>query len=383
MQTTEVLVIGGGPYSLAIGALAKSSGLDVGIVGEAMGFWKHNMPPGMFLRSGLDWHLDALGTHSLKAFLEEKRIPLAAAQPLPIETFVEYAEWFRQAKKIEVQPLRVCRVGRIDGHFEAHCDNGKTIRAQRLVAAPGLACFGHIPAEFAYGRMGKRIFHTAEIVDFRPLAGKSCLIVGGRQSAFEWAALMAEAGAESVDLAFRHETPRFVTSDWSFTDAMIQDTLRVRGWFRRLNPREQERIHGQFWRAGRLQLEPWLWPRVNRKNVRVWPKSRIVTWRATSNGAMEACLEGGDSLVADYVVCATGYQVDFSKVDYLAEEMASGGLEVKDGFPLLDEDFQTTLAGLYVVGQASVPYFGPFFGFIRGAIASAKIVVASLRRNHA
>jgi len=84
--------------------------------------------------------------------------------------------------------------------------------------------------------------------------------------------------------------------------------------------------------------------------------------------------------LADHILCATGYRVDLSRVTYLAEDLASGGLRVNDGFPVLDEDFQTTLPGLYIVGQASIPYFGPFFGFVRGCIASARIVVASLQR---
>jgi thioredoxin reductase len=258
--------------------------------------------------------------------------------------------------------------------------NGEIIRADGVVAAPGLAPFSYFPDEFTNGLAAEQVFHSAELVDFRALAGKRCLIVGGRQSAFDWAALMVEAGAESVDLVFRHETPRFVPSDWSFTNRMIENTLRVQGWFRRLAPSEQEAIHKQFWSVGRLQLEPWLWPRVNKKNVRLWPKSRIVGCRAASGGAIEARLDDGSSLAADRVICATGYQVDISKVEYLAGEVASGGLKSKDGFPVLDEVFQTSLPGLYIVGQASIPYFGPFFGFVRGAIASAKIVAASMER---
>ena len=222
--------------------------------------------------------------------------------------------------------------------------------------------------------------HTAALVDFRRLAGQRCLILGGRQSAFEWAALMIEDGVELIDLVFRHDTPRFVTSDWSFTDAMIDNTLRVRGWFRRLDPSEREAIDKRFWSMGRLQLEPWLWPRVNKKNIRLWPNSRISAWRETSRGTIEARLDRGDGLSIDHILFATGYRVDLSRVTYLAENVASGGLRVNGGLPVLDEDFQTTLPGLYIVGQASIPHFGPFFGFIRGCIASARIVVASLQR---
>src|SRR6266478_467733 len=65
---------------------------------------------------------------------------------------------------------------------------------------------------------------------------------------------MIGGGTESVDLVFRHDTPRFVSSDWSFTDAMIENTLRVRGWFQHLDANEQEAIQKRFWSVGRLQL---------------------------------------------------------------------------------------------------------------------------------
>jgi thioredoxin reductase len=381
MQSTELLLIGAGPYALSIAAHAKDSGLGVAVVGEPMAFWKHSMPRGMLLRSGLDWHLDAAGVYTLEAFLEERHIPRAAAQPLPVETFRDYAEWFRHSKQIDALALRIDRVCRVEGHFEAHSGNAETIRADRVVAAPGLASFTNVPAEVSAGLSPDRVAHTATLVDFASLAGKRCLILGGRQSAFEWAALMIEESVESIDIVYRHDTPRFVTSDWSFTNAMIENTLRVRGWFRRLDRSDQQAIVKKFWSMGRLQLEPWLWPRVNKKNVRFWPNSRVVEWRAMPGGAVEARLDRGDRLVVDEVVCATGYQVDLSRVNYLAGEIESGQLRVNEGFPVLDEDFQTTLPGLYIVGQPAVPYFGPFFAFIRGCIASAQIVVAGMQRD--
>jgi thioredoxin reductase len=379
MQTTELLVIGAGPYALSAAAHAKRSGMGVTVVGESMASWKHSMPRGMLLRSGINWHLDAAGVHTLEAFLEEKGIPRTAAEPTPVETFREYAEWFRQCEQIDVQPLRVEQVCRVDSHFEAECGNGETIRATAVVAAPGLTPFTNVPSEMAANLPSDRMAHTAALVDFRPLVGKRCLIVGGRQSAFEWAALMIEEGAESIDIVYRHDTPQFVKSDWSFTDAMIENTLRVRGWFRRLEADEQEALQKQFWEQGRLRLEPWLWPRVNKKSVRLWPNSRAAEWHANASGTIEARLDRGDRLSADQVLFATGYRVDLTKVDYLAEAVASGRLRVIDGYPALDEDFQTTLRGLYITGQAAARDFGLLFGFVRGCIASARIIVAGLQ----
>jgi thioredoxin reductase len=299
--------------------------------------------------------------------------------PIPVEIFRDYAEWFRQGQKIEVQPSLVNRLRRNDGHFEAERENGESIRADRVIATPGLAPFPYIPSEIAAGLPSDRIAHTADLVDFRTVAGQRYLIVGGRQSAFEWAALMIENGAESVDLVFRHDTPRFVTSDWSFTAAMIESSLSVRGWFRRLTPEEKAAAQSQFWSAGRLQLEPWLYPRINKKNVKLWPRSKITEWRVGPGDTIEARLDCGDSLLVDRVLFATGYRVDLSKVAYFAKD-GPDAIKVEDGFPVLDEDFQTNLPGLYIAGQATTRDFGPCFGFVRGCVPTARMIVSALRR---
>jgi FAD-dependent urate hydroxylase len=380
MQDSELLVIGAGPYGLAVAAHAKNSGIEVTIVGEPMAFWKQNMPSGMLLRSGIDWHLDAAELYTIRAFLEERRIARSDVEPIPVEIFREYAEWFRKANGIAVQDLRIKRLRRVSGHFEAECEGDEVVRASRVVAASGLAHFANVPADIVASLPEGRARHTATLVDFRGLAGKRCLIVGGRQSAFEWAALIGEAGAESVDLVYRHETPRFVQSDWSFTDAIIENTLRVPGWFRRLDPSAQHAIDEQFWIVGRLQLEPWLWPRVNRKNVRLRPNARVVKWGAAANGGVEVRLDGGAALRVDQVILATGYRVDLAQVPYLGEEIASGRLCLADGFPILDDDAQTTLPGLYIAGQAATHNFGPCFGFVCGCVASARMIVAGMQR---
>ena len=76
------------------------------------------------------------------------------------------------------------------------------------------------------------------------------------------------------------------------------------------------------------------------------------------------------------MLLATGYRVDMRRVAYLGRD----DLELADGFPVLDEDFQTSLEGLYVPGFPSTRDFGPFFGFVAGATTTAEIIGAALER---
>lgn len=46
-------------------------------------------------------------------------------------------------------------------------------------------------------------------------------------------------------------------------------------------------------------------------------------------------------------------------------------LATRNGFPVLDEEMQSSVDGLYLPGFTATQDFGPFFGFVRGAPAAA------------
>jgi FAD-dependent urate hydroxylase len=374
MPSVELLVIGAGPYGLAVSAHARHHGIDTRTLGTPMGFWRDHMPAGMFLRSGRDWHLDAAGERTFEAFLAEQGIPAADVEPIPISLYLDYADWFTAAERLPVEDVRVERLTAVDGRFTAELADGGRIEAGAVVAAPGIARFAALPPWAAAVPDHLRA-HTVDLVAFDQLSGARCLIVGGRQSAYEWAALLCDSGAERVDVVHRHDVPRFAPADWSFVDAHIADTMRSRGWWRSLPPADRDRIVRRFWEVGRLTLEPWITPRLDSR-VHLRPGTHVAG--AQSDGdTVQVALSDGHRLEVDFVVFATGYRADLAAVPYLAG-LVDDGLQVQDGFPVLDEAFGSTLPGLSVVGFASTRDFGPFFGFVRGAAPTASILVEDL-----
>jgi hypothetical protein len=82
--------------------------------------------------------------------------------------------------------------------------------------------------------------------------------------------------------------------------------------------------------------------------------------------------------VVDHIVLATGYKPDMNKVPYLSGVVED--MELADGFPVLDDHFQTSLPGLFVTGFPATRDFGPFFGFVRGCVPAATLTVEGVMK---
>ena len=374
--STQLLVIGAGPYALSTAAIARECGIDTVIVGRPMAFWREHMPDGMFLRSGADWHLDADGVHTFMAFLDERQIVPADVDPIPIGLFLEYVEWFQNAKQIDVRQDLVVDLSKPDGRFEAQLASGESIVADTVVCAPGIRHYTNLPA-WAASLPDERTAHTCDLVRFDELAGARVLIVGGRQSAYEWAALIREHGAERIDIVHRHDVPRFDRVSWKFVDEHVENTINVPGYWRKLAPAQQEAIAARFWEVGRLTLEYWLTPRLDWEGIHRWPGTEVVNVaHVDGQERLGVALSNSERLAVDKIVFASGYRADLTRVPYLAGLIER--IDTADGFPVLDTSFETSLPGFYVTGFSATRDFGPFFGFVKGSPAAATLIARDL-----
>ena len=375
MKQAQLLIIGAGPYALSAAALARERGIETVVLGRPMGFWRENMPADMFLRSGPDWHLDGTGLHTLEAYLAEQAIKPGEVDPIPVSVFLDYADWFRKAKGIEVREEFVDTLREADGRFEARLRSGDVVRADAVLAAPGIRAYANLPA-WASALPAGRAAHTCDLVRFDDMTGARVLIIGGRQSAYEWAALLREHGAARIDIVHRHDIPRFERVSWKFADVHVERTLSVPGYWRNLPQSERDAIARRFWEVGRLTLEYWLTPRLDWAGITRWPGTEVTEAVPGDDGEVRVLLSSGSRLTVDRVVFASGYRADLAKVGYLADVLDD--IELSNGFPVLDESFQTSLPGLYITGFSATQDFGPFFGFVKGAPAAAILVVRDL-----
>jgi len=366
---TDLLIIGAGPYGLAMALVAKANDIDYLVTGKPMAFWKNHTPSGMYLRTPCDWHIG----DSLERYLQTRQLTPEEIQPVPVEFFIGYIEDTIEKHHLTVFQTEVEQLTYDDPGYIARLDNGDTVYASNVVVATGYYPFCRIPEEYEKIFPEGRYTHSADACDPSLMAGKRCLIIGGRQSAFEQAGLLSRHAA-SVDIVYRHETPEFKPSDWSWALAYIERMRTDPAWYRRLPHAEQEAIDRRFWKEGRLELEAWLLEDLARQNITRWPKTTVVACNESPNSTLTVTLSTGRSLTVDHVILATGYQVDIRRLDYIARTNIIAGLAGDEGFPNLGERFQSNFPGLYFTGIHAVNDFGPFLFFVAGAFAAAEII---------
>lgn len=381
---TNLLIIGAGPFGLSIAAYAQHLGIDYQILGESMGFWKNNMPGGMLLRSTYDWHLDPLNVHTIEKYLEEIGRKPKEVEPLSLEFYLSYCQWFQEKKNIRPLPVFVQRLSRSEenggSHFVAHLENGESITAQNVALAVGFRYFKHIPenlpALIPKGRYG----HTCDIVRLDAFKDKRCLVIGGRQSAFEWTALLQEAGARQVHVVHRHDTPSFKEADWSWVPPLVDNMVAEPRWFRELSAEEKDNVNYRLWAEGRLKVEPWLTNRVKTGKAMLWANAELTACRELPDGSLEATLSNGEQFSFDHAILATGYKVDIKRLPFLNNSPLIGQVDTQNGYPVLNEYMQSSIPGLYMTSMMAVQDFGPFFGFTVSVRTAAQLIGKGLKK---
>jgi len=379
-KATDVLIVGAGPFGLSLAARLAHHGIDYRILGDTMSFWRHNMPEGMYLRSSWDWHLDPQEVWTIERFLQEQGIDCDTLIPIPIAVYLDYVEWFRRGSGIEPENQTVERIDRdAAGAFLAQITTGETIESRAIALSLGFSCFSEAPHDIVSRVPPGIARHTLDAVDFSQANGKRYLIAGGRQSAFEWAALLAEAGAAQVDLVHRHPSPAFAEADWTWVQPLMEEMVSNPAWFRSLSDEARESYRQRLWGEGRLKVEPWLEPRLRNAPVTIRPQTQIVSSSRTARGTTVQ-LSDGDSVKVDEVILATGYKPDLNRIELLLNSSLLAEIEQDQGLPRLDTGFQTSVPGLYMTSLLASRDFGPFFGFTVASRGAATVLGDDLAR---
>jgi thioredoxin reductase len=398
MTSTQVAIIGAGPYGLSIAAHLRARGVGFRIFGRPMESWRVSMPAGMFLKSeGFNSDLyDPERRFTLKQFCAENGLSYADnGVPIPLETMAAYGLSFQEQAVPSLENKMVVGVDRSPKGFLLQLDNGETLTALRVIVAVGLSYFPYIPPSLAH-LPSEFLSHSSEHHDLSRFKRQDVTIVGGGASALDLAALLHEIGAQ-VRLIVRQPSVRFNSRPRSRS---IWNEIRYPrnglggGWkslffanapmlFRYIPQERRLRIIKTYLGpSGAWGTEDRIVGRVPLllghapKNAEL--QNRRVHLQINGNGAAN----GNGSpceLLTDHVIAATGYRVDLRRLIFLSEKIRSSLRSIENA-PLLSQIFESSVPGLYFVGLTSAPCFGPSMRFICGAAYTARRLSEHLSR---
>ena len=381
-DTKEVVVIGAGPYGLSAAAHLKDAGVDPYVIGQPMAFWKKNMPGGMLLRSKSEASNIAAPQKHLSIVAYQKAIGRKIADPVPIEDFIAYGEWFQKQVVPNLDTRHVQNVSHNGNVFDLTLDDGEKLQAKSVVLALGIGFFSQRPEQFA--QIPRDLApHSSELGDFSSFKGKRVAVIGRGQSALESAALLHEKGAEVQILtrdpalifrpyAWRKHIFRSLTSGplLGLSYKIIPPTDLGDVWTARkmANPdsfrRQTPQVREQLLRACARPIGAyWLEPRL--KSVQVITGVSVTRAAIDGTGLM-LDLSNGTKDHVDFVVLATGYKIDISRYQILDNSLRSQIHRAPDGYPVLDTNLQTSVQGLYMAGVVGEKTLGPTLRFVTG-----------------
>ena len=393
-NSTPAVVIGAGPYGLSVAAHLRARGIQPRVFGDVMSSWRRHMPMGMCLKSTPD--ASSLSApepgFALPDYCASQGIrPLREYDVVPIQLFTQYGRWFQEQLVPDVEDESVQELRRTDRGFHLVLGSGEKIQTPTVVVATGITGVAYIPDELASITPGGPaatgpVSHSSQHNNLAGFGGAKVAVVGAGQSALESAALLHEAGAETMVLA--RGTARFGTppkEPSSRLAAMLPQPHSPLGPTWRIYPFSHA--------AG---LFPYLPPDTRLRLVKRvlgplgawWLRDRVVgripilnqhaVLSATQDGGgvllSTSCADGQHAkLRVDHVIAATGYRVDLARLGFLGPELRQQ-IRLTGGFPQLSGSFESSVPGMYFVGLPAAATFGPLMRFVCGAQFAAKRV---------
>ena len=376
------MIIGAGPYGLSLAAHLNDRKVGCRIFGSPMQMWRERMPQGMVLKSdGFASNLTAgRASFTLENFCAEKGYEYDDTRiPVKLEYFTEYGLEFQRRLVPQLEQENVAAVRRVSGGFRVRLEDGEELLTPLVVVAAGISHFESVPTVFE-GMSERYVTHASMHSDLSGFAGKRVTILGAGASALEMAAILKDHGAE-VTLTAREKVARFHDGPKEGERTLIEKL------------RAPSTPIGPGWRSWMACKGPHIFRQLpedlRRKIVKKhlgpaggWSiKKRVagkvpmllgvkVEGAVVQNGLVHLTLADANGTttehVTEHVIAATGYEVDMSRLTFLGAGLRAE-IATSKGAPVLDANFQASVKGLYFVGAASAPTFGPLMRFACGA----------------
>jgi thioredoxin reductase len=380
----EVVIVGAGPYGLALAAHLRGAGVEHRIFGEPMEFWRR-MPPKMLLRSAKPaadiGNPD--GTLGIQKYADCEDVGLN--EPIPLKDFAEYGQWFQRRAVPNLDRRRVSEVTAAGSGFRVILEDGEKVETRRVVIAAGVGACDYRPSEFV-GLPREMASHSFDHADLSGFAGARVAVIGGGQSALESAALLIESGAE-VEILVRSSSVHWVRDRKrallvKYVRTFIHPATQVGPiWWHPIGSRPYlfQKLPGSLQRViddrSRIaSVSSWLRPRI--ETAKITLSSEVVAAAALRDG-LRLTLRDGTHRHIDHALLATGYQIDIARYAFLPPALLRS-IKCFGGYPQLRSGFESSVPGLFFIGTTAAHSFGPLVRLICGNHYSAKAVTRAI-----
>jgi FAD-dependent urate hydroxylase len=396
MTAVETMIVGAGPYGLSIASHLRAAKNEFRIIGRAMESWRRHMPAGMMLKSeAFASNLsDPQQQYTYESFLSERGAAFhRSGVPVPLSDFLDYADWFIQRTKPNVEDkILQCLRTTGDG-FELVMTDGEVTLAKRVILAIGHLAFRQIPP--VLNKLPDALVsHSADHHNFTKFSNREVTVIGGGQSSLEIAALLHEQGTQvrvlvrkpivdwnpvlpaTPSLLWRIRHPEsglgpgyrsFLYSEYPRLFSLLPADLRMRTFILAAGP------SGAWWLKDRV--------------VSKFPvlSSHEVVEAVEKNGKLQLSVQTRDGITqftTDHVIAGTGYNIDLERLSFIDTKLRS---EIKSysGAPILNSAFESSVPNLHFVGLTSAPSFGPILRFVHGTKHPALVFSRHFRRRAA
>jgi cation diffusion facilitator CzcD-associated flavoprotein CzcO len=294
---------------------------------------------------------------------------------IPTDIWLRYLAWYRNVLGIPMRnSTRLVRFRPDDGLIACDLDDNGTTRTlwtRTLVFATGIEGNGarHVPDFIAETLPRERWVHTHEPIDFGKLAGTTVAVLGGAASSFDNAILAAEHGA-TVHVHHRAKELRaYNPMGWAEFSGYLAH-------FPDLPAEARWRFSRQF---KRFKMGP---PNTTMRRARATPNLHIHSgahWNAVRHDGARIHIDATDGpLAADFVIVGTGYVVDLTVIEELADHLPVIATWRDKYTPPPGEEDESLAAAAYLGPNfemtekvpGTAPWLAAVFNFSRGAQTS-------------
>ena len=397
MARSNVAVIGAGPYGLSIAAHLQARSVDHRVFGPPLETWRSGMPESMLLKSdgfASDLSSPAAGSR-LADYCRERGIPYHDTDiPVALSTFVDYGLDFQRRFVPHLEETTVTRVTAEGDGFRLDLANGENLTARRVVMAVGITHFATMPPDFGDVTPG-RVTHAGQHRTFEEFAGRDVTVIGAGASAVDVAIDLAKAGAHSRLIA-RRGYVKFASGVHNEKRSLVETVQHPGsglgpGWRSRICCDAPDafrllpvKARGEIVRRHLGPSSPWYLRDEFQELVEVRTGTRLGAVKEEESGPIRLELVGDeadipDVVETDNVICATGYRADLGRLTML-DDALRGRIRTLNDSPSLNPWFESSVPGLFFVGNAAAMSFGPLMRFMYGDAFAARRLGRRLSR---